>query len=165
MSSDASTLAPRVPAQAYVDLANELKPPQPRVLVDWDQGPELVPDRRGYNPWTFNPNAQQREGTPELDDYPANPVIAWHNWTYRDPSQSIKPPNVGATNLMDRADLEQQLGRQLSPIQYPNQVTESPADWDDGIQVLPTESPSSDLAAQRQALAEQFAGYSPAVVQ
>src|ERR1700683_3338308 len=90
----------RSAAQCYVDLhTDELKPPQPTFLVDWEQGPSPVPDRRDYPEWTFNPNAQQREGTPELDASPANPVIMWYNWTYRDPSQSIKPSNVGATNI------------------------------------------------------------------
>lgn len=153
-------------AQAYVDLhSDELKPPQPKVLVDWDQGPSLVDDRRTYPDFTFNPQRLRQYGDAEVDAYPANPVIAWHNWTYRDPSQSIKPPNVGATNITPRALLEQQVGRQLAPIQYPNQSTQAPADWDDGINVLPSESPSSNLAAQRQALAEQFAGYAPKIIQ
>lgn len=152
-------------AQAYVDLySDELKPPQPKFLVDWEQGPLPVDDRRDYPDWRFNPNAQQREGTPELDVYPANPVIAWHNWTYRDPSQSIKPPNVGATNILTREELTQQLGRQLAPIQYPNLVTQSPTDWDDGIQVLPDEAPNSNLEAQRLAFAQSVAGYNPAII-
>ena len=152
-------------AQAYVDVhSDELKPPQPKFLVDWEQGPALVPDRRAYPDWRFNPQAQQREGEPDLDAYPANPVIAWHNWTYRDPSQSIKVPNVGNTNVIPRAELQQQLGAQLAPIQYPNQVTQSPADWDDGIQVLPPEAAQSQLEAQRIALAQMVAGFNPATV-
>jgi hypothetical protein len=152
-------------AQAWVDVnADEIKPPQPLFLVDWDQGPELVPDRRDYPDYTFNPQRIQPSGDVDHDAYPANPVIAWHNWTYRDPSQSIKVPNVGATNITPRALLQQQLGRQLSPITYPNQVTQSPVDWDDQVQVLPTESHNS-VEQQRIALAQQFAGYSPAVVQ
>lgn len=152
-------------AADYVDVhSDELKPPQPYFLVDWEQGPLPVNDRRDYPDWTFNPNAQQRTGTPELDTYPANPVIAWHNWTYRDSSQSIKPPNVGATNLTPRAELQQQLGKQLAPIQYANQVTQSPADWDDGIQVLPTQSATDSLQAQQQKLLQLINGYNPAVI-
>jgi hypothetical protein len=153
------------PATMWVDLHfDELKAPQPKFLVDWEQGPAPVNDRRDYPEWTFNPAAEEREGTPELDAYPANPVIAWYNWTYRDPSQSIKPQNVGATNITPRALLVQQLGLQLAPITYPNQVTQAPADWDDGIQVLPDEY-GSTIEQQRIALAQKFAGYNPAVIQ
>lgn len=154
------------PAQAYVDLhSDELKAPQPRFLVDWEQGPTGVVDTRAYPDYTFNPQRIQPSGDAEHDAYPANPVIAWLNWTYRDPSQSMKPQNLGGTNITPRAELVQQLGKQLAPIQYPNQVTQAPADWDDGIQVLPNEQPNSSVAAQRLALAQKFAGYNPAVIQ
>ena len=152
-------------ATAFVDLhSDELKPPQPKFLVDWDQGPELVVDTLNYPDYTFNPQRIQPSGDVDHDQYPANPVIAWHNWTYRDPSQSIKPQNVGSTNVTPRAELVQQLGRQLSPIQYPNQVTQSPSGWDDGINVLPPESQTS-VEQQRQALIKLFDGYSPNVVE
>jgi hypothetical protein len=133
--------------------------------VDWEQGPLPVVDTRDYPDYTFNPARQQRQGTPELDAYSANPVIAWHNWTYRDPSQSIKPPNVGATNIVPKALLDQQLGRQLAPIQYPNQTTQSPVAWDDTINVLPVQQAGSAVAAQRLKLQQLLDGYNPSVVQ
>ena len=153
-------------AQAYVDLhADELKPPQPKFLVDWEQGPTLVDDRRDYPDPGFNPQEINPTGDAEHDQYPANPVIAWHNWTYRDPSQSIKPPNVGSTNIGIRAGLEQQIGKQLAPIQYPNQTTQAPADWDDGIQVLPQEATSNAVEAQRLQLQQLLDGYNPSAIQ
>jgi hypothetical protein len=150
----------------FVDVqADELKPPQPLFLVDWEQGPLPVVDRVDYPDYTFNPQRQQREGTPDLDAYPANPVIAWRNWTYRDNSQSRKPPNVGATNITPRAELQQQLGLQLAPIQYPNYTAPTPADWDAGINVLPTQQAANAAAAQQQELLRLIAGYNPNVVQ
>lgn len=119
---------------------DEYKPPQPTFLVDWDQGPVGVDDRSNYPDPGFNPQEIVPVGPDGHDAYPANPVIAWHNWTYRDPSQSMKVPNTGATNIVPRALLDQQLGRQAPPIIYPNMVMQSPADWDDPIMIAPEDA-------------------------
>ena len=159
------------PGDPFVNVqTDEIKPSQVAVLVDQEQGPLPVQHGRDYWPFDFNPQRIQaigRDGEPggDRDEYPANPVIAWHIWTYRDPSQSIKVPNIGATNITPRALLDQQIGRQLSPIQYPNMTTQSPTDWDDGINILPDQTPANSGEAARIALAQKFAGYSPNVVQ
>lgn len=151
------------PGDCFVDVGvNERKVAQPRVLVDWDQGPVTVDDKRDYPDPAFNPQEILPVGDGR-DEYPANPVIAWHNWTYRDPSQSIKVQNTGATNITPRALLDQQRGRQQPPVLFPNQVTQQPTDWDDNIQVVPTASPSAEAA--RVAIATQVAAYSPQIVQ
>ena len=159
------------PGDPFVNLqGDERKSPQPKFLWVQEQGPLPVADKPGYWPFDFNPQRIKEYGSDgdpagSRDEYPANPVIAWHIWTYRDPSQSIKVPNVGATNITPRAGLEQQMGKQQSPIIFPNMITQSPADWDDTLTILPTEQPSSTAEAQRIALAQQFAGYSPQIVQ
>ena len=148
------------PGDVFVDAAIEArKTAQPRVLVDWDQGPSPVVDTRQYPDPSFNPQVIEPVGDGR-DEYPANPVILWYNWTVRDPSQSIKVQNNGATNITPRAPLDQQRGRQQPKILSPNQSTQSPTDWDDQVQV--TAGPSAE--AQRVALASKFANYSPAVV-
>lgn len=131
-----------------VDLrSDEFKPPQPRFLVDWDQGPVAVNDRTRYPDPGTNPQEILPIGDGR-DDYPANPVLAWHNWTVRDPSQSLKVPNIGATNIVPRALLDHQLGRQLPPLIYPNMVTQSPDDWDDPIQISPADAADYGITAE-----------------
>ena len=153
------------PTQDWVDTnQGRLVPPQPKLLFRQEQGPVLVEERTNY-PVNFNPQFQQKTGTTELDAYPANPAIEYFNFTYRDPSQSIKPQNVGATNVVPRAELQQQLGAQLSPIMFPNYVTQSPPDWDDQLTVLPQEQPNSNLAAQRLRYQQMVDGFNPAVIQ
>jgi hypothetical protein len=135
-------------SDATVDLrSDEFKPPQPRFLVDWDQGPVAVNDRTKYP----DPNTNPQEILPigdGRDDYPANPVIAWHNWTVRDPSQSIKVPNIGATNIVPRALLDQQRGRQSPPLIFPNMITQAPDDWDDPIQISPADAASYGITSE-----------------
>jgi hypothetical protein len=150
------------PGDPFVNLqADERKTAQPPFLYVQEQGPLPVADKPGYWPFDFNPQRRKEYGSDGLpagsrDEYPANPVIAWHIWTYRDPSQSIITP---------RALLDQQLGKQQSPIIFPNMITQSPTDWDDDLTILPTEQPNSSAEAQRIALAQSFAGYNPAIVQ
>jgi len=140
-------------SDCVVDLhSDEFKPPQPRFLVDWDQGPVAVNDRTRYPDPNVNPQEIQPTGDGR-DDYPANPVLAWHNWTVRDPSQSLKVPNIGATNIVPRALLDQQMERQSPPLLYPNMVTQSPMDWDDPIEITPADAPSYGITAEAAYLA------------
>jgi hypothetical protein len=141
---------------------DERKVAQPRFLVEWEQGPLPVVHGKDYPDPSFNPQEILPVGDGR-DEYPANPVIAWHNWTYRDPSQSIKVQNGGQTNITPRAPLDGQRGRQQPPELYPNQATQSPTPWDDNIQIVPVASP--DAEAARIAMANQYAAYSPAIVQ
>lgn len=163
MATGVPTLLPLGPGESVVDLqSDEFKPPQPRFLVDWDQGPSPVDDKRDYPDPSFNPQEINPVGDGR-DEYPANPVVAWYNWTVRDPSQSIKVQNGGATNITPRALLDQQRGRQQPPVLYPNLVVQSPQDWDDAIQVVPPQYGGGEAA--RVAAANQYANYSPNIVQ
>jgi hypothetical protein len=150
---------PSTPAKgdAVVDLQSaEFKSPQPKFLVDWDQGPVSVNDKTDYPDYKFNPQEIAPVGDGR-DEYPANPVIAWHNWTVRDPSQSLKVPNTGATTIIERALLDQQRGRQAPPLIYPNMLTQSPTDWDDPIQISPADAPNYLTAeAAYMAAAERY---------
>jgi hypothetical protein len=144
---------------------DEFKPPQPRFLFEQEQGPVQVefssPDPN-FNPQEINP-----VGDPDHDMYPAFPVIEWIQFGYRDPSQSIKVPNTGATNITPRAALDQQTGRQSPPVLYPNQTVQAPTPWDDLINLMspgyPSAAPSAEAA--RVKLAQAVASFNPAVVQ
>lgn len=154
------------PGDPVVDVrSDEWKVPQPLFRVEWDQGPELVNDKTDYPPVSFNPQRIDPIGDGR-DEYPANPVIAWHNWTYRDPSQSLKVPNTGGANITPRAPLDQQRGRQSPPVLFPNMVTQSPPDWDDDLTVAPQDNSMylQDVGAARIAAAQKYAALQVNVV-